>query len=91
MPDPAIVELTRSRVREFIREPEAVFWVFAFPLLLTDAGALSAVERFRSGRVSGELILTPHAGEMATLWGCDREEVLARPLEIARAADAAPR
>lgn len=35
MPDPAIVELTRSRVREFIREPEAVFWVFAFPLLLT--------------------------------------------------------
>jgi ABC-type multidrug transport system permease subunit len=29
------VELTKSRVREFIREPEAVFWVFAFPLLLT--------------------------------------------------------
>ncbi|HYP75396.1 MAG TPA: NAD(P)H-hydrate dehydratase [Polyangiaceae bacterium] len=56
--------------------------------LIVDAGALSAVERFRSGRVGGELILTPHAGEMATLWGCDREEVLARPLEIARAAAA---
>ena len=31
---PAIVELTLVRLREFWREPEAVFWVFAFPLLL---------------------------------------------------------
>jgi ABC-2 type transport system permease protein len=30
-----LVELTIVRVREFIREPEAVFWVFVFPLLLT--------------------------------------------------------
>src|SRR6185369_12401705 len=35
MPEPALVELTKARIREFIREPEAVFWVFAFPLLLT--------------------------------------------------------
>ncbi len=27
-------ELLKFRVREFIREPEAVFWVYAFPLLL---------------------------------------------------------
>src|SRR5688572_2993849 len=27
-------ELTRVRVREFMREPEAVFWTFAFPVLL---------------------------------------------------------
>jgi ABC-2 type transport system permease protein len=27
-------ELTRVRVREFLREPEAVFWTFAFPVLL---------------------------------------------------------
>ncbi len=31
---PALVELTLVRVREFIREPEALFWVFVFPLLL---------------------------------------------------------
>ncbi|HEU4698274.1 MAG TPA: ABC transporter permease [Gemmatimonadales bacterium] len=31
---PAILELTLVRLREFYREPEAVFWVFAFPLLL---------------------------------------------------------
>jgi ABC-2 type transport system permease protein len=31
---PALVELTLARVRELIREPEAVFWVFVFPILL---------------------------------------------------------
>ncbi len=31
---PAIVELVFVRIREFIREPEAVFWTFVFPLLL---------------------------------------------------------
>jgi len=27
-------ELTRARILEFIREPEAIFWVFVFPVLL---------------------------------------------------------
>jgi ABC-2 type transport system permease protein len=30
-------ELTTVRLKEFLREPDAVFWVFAFPLLLTVA------------------------------------------------------
>jgi ABC-type multidrug transport system permease subunit len=30
-------ELTLARVREFVREPEALFWVFGFPVLLTCA------------------------------------------------------
>jgi ABC-type multidrug transport system permease subunit len=29
-----LMELTRARVRELIREPEAVFWVFVFPIVL---------------------------------------------------------
>lgn len=29
-----LVELTLARLREFTREPEAVFWVFFFPILL---------------------------------------------------------
>jgi ABC-type multidrug transport system permease subunit len=29
-----LVELTLARIRELIREPEAVFWVFVFPILL---------------------------------------------------------
>ena len=32
-----LIELTLSRFREFIREPEAVFWVFAFPVIMTIA------------------------------------------------------
>lgn len=31
---PAIVELTSIRTKEFIRETEAVFWVFGFPIIL---------------------------------------------------------
>src|SRR6188508_168467 len=30
-----LVELTLARIRELTREPEAVFWVFVFPSLLT--------------------------------------------------------
>ena len=30
-------ELTLARIREFVREPEAVFWVFVFPVLLAIA------------------------------------------------------
>ena len=30
-----LMELTLARIRELIREPEAVFWVFVFPILLT--------------------------------------------------------
>jgi ABC-2 type transport system permease protein len=32
-----LIELTLSRIREFVREPEAVFWVFIFPVLLAFA------------------------------------------------------
>jgi len=53
MPDPgsprrvhsALVELTLARTRELVREPEAVFWVFVFPILL--AGVLGLAFRNR--------------------------------------------
>lgn len=32
-----LLELTTMRVREFLREKEAVFWVFVFPVLMTFA------------------------------------------------------
>ena len=41
----AIGQLTLWRIREFLREPEALFWVFAFPILL----ALALGIAFRSG------------------------------------------
>ena len=32
-----VLQLTRARVVEFLREPEAIFWVFLFPVLLAVA------------------------------------------------------
>ncbi len=32
-----LVELTLARLREFVREPEALFWVFVFPILMAFA------------------------------------------------------
>ena len=32
-----LLELTLTRIREFLREREAVFWVFVFPVLMTFA------------------------------------------------------
>jgi ABC-2 type transport system permease protein len=37
MRDRPIVQLTLARMREFYREPEAVFWVFGFPIVLAFA------------------------------------------------------
>jgi len=46
-----LIELTRARFREFLREPEAVFWVFAFPIIMTCALGIA----FRSS--AGEPII----------------------------------
>ena len=31
---PPLYTLTRARILEFVREPEALFWVFAFPIIM---------------------------------------------------------
>jgi len=43
--DSPLVQLTLARFREFVREPEVLFWVFIFPLLL--AGGLGIAFRNR--------------------------------------------
>ena len=30
-----LIELTLARIREFLREPEAIFWTFGFPILIS--------------------------------------------------------
>jgi ABC-2 type transport system permease protein len=45
MPSHPLIELTLARFREFFREPEAVFWSFAFPIIMTCALGVA----FRSG------------------------------------------
>lgn len=47
--DHPLIELTRTRILEFTREPEALFWVFIFPILL--AAGLGLAFRNRPAEV----------------------------------------
>jgi ABC-type multidrug transport system permease subunit len=65
-----LLQLTLIRFREFLREPEAVFWTFIFPLLL--AGGLGLAFRSRPADVAkiGVLSSAPAAAAVqATLQG----------------------
>lgn len=59
-----LVELTRTRFREFLREPEAVFWTFVFPLLL--ASGLGLAFRSRPADIAkvGVLSTAPAAHQV---------------------------
>lgn len=61
-------ELTLSRFREFLREPEAVFWVFAFPVLLTCALGLA----FRSQTTPDVLAGVLREGDAAVVEALER-------------------
>jgi ABC-type multidrug transport system permease subunit len=55
-----LTELTRARIRELVREPEAVFWVFVFPILL--AGILGVAFRSRPPEALPVAVVAgPHA------------------------------
>src|ERR1700731_3338388 len=55
--DHPLVQLTLVRFYEFLREPEALFWVFAFPLLL--AAGLGIAFRNRPADVLKIATVTP--------------------------------
>jgi len=55
--DHPLVQLTLVRFREFVREPEALFWVFVFPLLL--AAGLGIAFRNRPPDVVRIATVTP--------------------------------
>jgi ABC-type multidrug transport system permease subunit len=42
---PPLVELTLARLREFVREPEALFWAFVFPIVMSVALAIAFPSR----------------------------------------------
>ena len=53
-------ELTLARIRELMREPEAIFWVFVFPIVL--AGILGVAFRNRpADRIPIAVVAGPHA------------------------------
>jgi hypothetical protein len=60
--DHSLVQLTLVRYREFLREPEAVFWTFVFPILL--AAGLGLAFRSRPPEVAAVGVVTD-AGALA--------------------------
>jgi ABC transporter DrrB family efflux protein len=62
-----LVELTRSRFREFWREPEAVFWVFAFPVIMTCALGIAFRTRGEEPVIAGVVELAGVDGIVETL------------------------
>jgi ABC-type multidrug transport system permease subunit len=50
---PALVELTRARLLEVVREPEALFWMFVFPVLMALALGVAFPSRTADAVVAG--------------------------------------
>src|SRR5437870_3485383 len=74
MRDHPLVQLTLARMREFYREPEAIFWVFGFPLVL--AFALGIAFRNRGpGELKVGVLRAP--GDSAIASALDRAPGLA--------------
>jgi ABC transporter DrrB family efflux protein len=86
MPDHPLVQLTLARMREFYREPEALFWVFGFPIVLAFALGIA----FRStGPGELRVAVARGAGDSALAAVLDASPALAagvRPAEEAQAA-----
>ena len=61
----SLKQLTMTRFREFIREPEAVFWTFVFPLLL--AGGLAIAFRDKAPEQAIVGVVSTAAGDDAAM------------------------
>jgi len=77
-----LLELTRARVREFYREPAAVFWVYGFPMIMAVALGIAFREQ-PVARMAVDLVEAGNPAEAARL----RERLLADGNWDVRAAD----
>ena len=77
--DRPLVQLTLVRYREFYREPEAIFWVFIFPVLLT--AGLGLAFRSRAPERTPVALVAQSAADTALAAGLAREDGLkVRPM-----------
>src|SRR5919202_1720198 len=85
--DRPLVQLTLVRFREFVREPEAVFWTFVFPILL--AAGLGIAFRNRPAERSTVAVVVTAPGAIALAAALERDSALAvERLGADRAAEA---
>jgi len=66
---PALVEMTLARLREFVREPEALFWTFLFPMVMSVAMALAFPSR---GAQPVRVGIAPGASELRQTLAADK-------------------
>src|ERR671921_892617 len=78
-----LVQLTQVRYREFFREPEAVFWVFIFPVLL--AAGLGIAFRNRAPDIASVAVVNTDTSAVRTAEALRRS----RDLEVSLMSDAA--
>jgi ABC-2 type transport system permease protein len=80
-----LFELTRARVHELTREPEAIFWVFVFPIVLAAILGLA----FRSKPPEAlpvAVVAGPHAeARLAALTGPDLKPMIVAESEAPQA------
>lgn len=70
-----LVQLTLARFREFVREPEAVFWTFVFPILM--ASGLGIAFRSRPAEVAKVAVLATAPGADSLRTALARDSSLA--------------
>src|SRR3989449_6904005 len=84
MRDHPLGQLTLARMREFYREPEAIFWVFGFPIVLAFALGIAFKNRgpgeLRVGveRGSGDSVAAAALGATAGLRAIELDSAAAR-------------
>jgi ABC-type multidrug transport system permease subunit len=61
----SMVQLTLVRFREFVREPEAVFWTFVFPILLAAGLGIAFRQRGPDKLQVGVISTAPRSAEVA--------------------------
>src|SRR6476469_63179 len=71
--DRSIVQLTLNRFRGFIREPEAVFWTFVFPILMAAGLGLAFRQR---GPDKPHIGVVTNASSAATVVALARDTTL---------------
>ncbi|HEY6361013.1 MAG TPA: ABC transporter permease [Vicinamibacterales bacterium] len=67
MSDRPLIQLTLARLREFVREPEALFWAFVFPVVMSVVMAVAFPARGNSPVVIGIAAGAEAAGVRAAL------------------------
>jgi ABC-type multidrug transport system permease subunit len=79
-----LIQLTLARLRDFLRQPEAVFWVYVFPLIMVLALGMA----FRSQPVESATIAVQDGGDAesvrATLAELERFDVVGGTAEQCR-------